>query len=184
MRLATSSQPDAILLGHRTLHALRTCLERETGMQAAALLQEAGFAGGESLHRAFGDWTAAQYGVASPGDLDARFLEEALSGFLGAQGWGAVTVAKLGASVIAIDSVNWAEAVPGSGADYPSCHLSSGTFADFFTRLSGSQTAVMEVECRSRGEERCRFLVGAPETLTMIYERMASGMTYAQSLGV
>jgi len=31
----------------------------------------------------------------------------------------------------------------------------------------------MEVECRSRGDARCRFLAGAPETLGILYDRMA-----------
>jgi hypothetical protein len=43
---------------------------------------------------------------------------------------------------------------------------------------------VMEVECRSRGEPRCRFLAGAPETLGIIYDRMAQGTGYLEALGV
>jgi hypothetical protein len=42
----------------------------------------------------------------------------------------------------------------------------------------------MEVECRSRGESRCRFLAGAPETLSILYDRMAQGMGYMEALGV
>ena len=40
----------------------------------------------------------------------------------------------------------------------------------------------MEVECRSRGDARCRFLAGSPETLAALYERMAQGMAYAEAL--
>ena len=42
----------------------------------------------------------------------------------------------------------------------------------------------MEVECRSRGDARCRFLAGSPETLSMLYERMAQGASYADALGL
>jgi hypothetical protein len=42
----------------------------------------------------------------------------------------------------------------------------------------------MEVECRSRGDARCRFLAGAPETLSTLYERMAQGSSYAGALGL
>jgi hypothetical protein len=42
----------------------------------------------------------------------------------------------------------------------------------------------MEVECRSRGDARCRFLAGAPETLSTLYDRMAQGTSYADALGL
>jgi hypothetical protein len=35
----------------------------------------------------------------------------------------------------------------------------------------------MELECRSRGDARCRFVVGAPDNLGILYERIALGMT-------
>jgi hypothetical protein len=56
--------------------------------------------------------------------------------------------------------------------------------ADVFSRLAGGQYAAMEVECRSRGDARCRFLLASPETLTLIYERMTHGLGYRQSLGL
>ena len=40
----------------------------------------------------------------------------------------------------------------------------------------------MEVECSSRGESRCRFLVGSPDMLTYVYERMTTGMSYGEAL--
>ena len=62
--------------------------------------------------------------------------------------------------------------------------LSCGLLADFLGRMSDGMVAVMEVECRSRGDGRCRFLAGAPETLGMIYERMSQGMSYGEALGL
>jgi len=38
------------------------------------------------------------------------------------------------------------------------------------------------VECRSRGDRKCRFLAGAPETLGVLYERMAAGSPYVEAL--
>jgi hypothetical protein len=55
--------------------------------------------------------------------------------------------------------------------------------ADFLGRVSEGQVAVMEVECRSRGDARCRFLAGAPETLGILYDRMAQGSGYLEALG-
>jgi hypothetical protein len=56
--------------------------------------------------------------------------------------------------------------------------------AEFFGRLSGQVTAVMQVECPSRGDPRARFLAGAPETLGAIYDRMSQGMAYGEALGL
>jgi hypothetical protein len=40
----------------------------------------------------------------------------------------------------------------------------------------------MEVECRSRGDERCRFLSATPEMLEQVYERMTQGRSYEEAL--
>lgn len=170
-----------VIVGKRALHHLRAVLERETGAQAALLLREIGFATGEAVYEAFEAWCREHYKVGSPRDLDTAFLAEALSGFFGEAGWGSVSLSELSPSVVALDMHEWAEAEP-HGAEYPCCHFSSGMLADFFTRLGGSQAAVMEVECGSRGESRCRFLVGSPDMLTYVYERMTTGMTYLEAL--
>jgi predicted hydrocarbon binding protein len=170
-----------VLVGKRALHHMRAVLERETGPQAALLLREIGFATGEALWEAFEAWVRNHYHVESPRALDSAYLAEALSGFFGEAGWGSVTMTELTPVVVALDMEEWAEA-DAHGAEYPSCHFSSGMLADFFTRLGGAQAAVMEVECGSRGESRCRFLVGSPDLLTYVYERMTTGMTCMQAL--
>jgi hypothetical protein len=144
----------ALRLGRRVIHQLRAALERDTGLQAAGYLQEAGFAGGEELFREFGDWLVGTIGVEHAGDLDVQFLSEVLAHFFREQGWGALTATRLGPAVLALD------------------------------RLSDGLVAVMEVECRSRGDARCRFLAGAPESLSALYDRMAQGSGYADALGL
>jgi predicted hydrocarbon binding protein len=172
-----------ITLGRRSLHQLRATLERSLGVAAAPLLQEAGFASGEALTDEFSTWLESHYGVSAPPDLDARYLGESLSGFFESRGWGALTLERLGDAVLAVDAPDWAESTPGGGT-YPSCHVSSGMLADVFSRLGSGQFAAMEVECRSRGDARCRFLLAAPETLTLVYERMTHGMSYTQALNL
>ena len=174
----------ALRLGRRVIHQLRASLERDTGLQAAGYLQEAGFAGGEEMFREFGDWLVATRGVEHVGDLDVQFLSEVVSQFFGEQGWGELTASPLSPAVLALDSAEWAEASDESRGEFPSCHLTCGLLADFFGRLSEGLVAVMEVECRSRGDARCRFLAGAPETLSALYDRMAQGSGYADALGL
>lgn len=173
-----------VALGRRALQQLRTSLDRDTGLQAATYLQEAGFAGGEELYQIFARWLAGNYRVNNPADLDARYLSEVLGRFFSETGWGELEVVPVGEAVLALDAPSWAEASDEGGAPYPSCHLSCGLLADFLGRVAEAPVAVMEVECRSRGERRCRFLAGAPETLGTVYDRIAQGVSYADALAV
>jgi predicted hydrocarbon binding protein len=184
MTIESTSPRGGLRLGRRIIHQLRTALERDTGLQAASYLQEAGFAGGEELYDAFGQWLRTTHGVERPADLDAEYLSEALSAFFTDMGWGSLTARPLGPAVLALDSREWAEAVDEGRGEFPSCHLTCGLLADFFGRLSDGLVAVMEVECRSRGDARCRFLAGAPETLSSLYERMAQGASYTAALDI
>jgi predicted hydrocarbon binding protein len=178
------SHHGGLRLGRRVIHQLRASLERNIGLQASTYLQEAGFAGGEELYREFADWLLATRGVERPAELDAQFLSEVLSEFFAEQGWGALEASPLSPAVLALDSKEWAEATDDGRGEFPSCHITCGLLADFFGRLSDGLVAVMEVECRTRGDARCRFLAGAPETLSAAYDRMAQGSGYAEALGL
>jgi predicted hydrocarbon binding protein len=176
------SSSSGLRLGRRVIHSLRASLERDAGLQAATHLQEAGFAGGEELYQAFSDWLKERHGLEQPSDLDVQYMGKVLAEFFGEEGWGSLTVTPLGPAVLALDSADWAEAMDERHGDYPSCHLSCGLLADFLGRMSQGQVAVMEVECRTRGDQKCRFLAGAPESLGIIYERMAGGSGYLEAL--
>lgn len=178
-------QAAGVLIGKQALHQMHAVLARETGVKAALLLREVGFATGEAIHQRFEHWCRSQYRVESARELDTAHLGQVLGEFFADSGWGALTLTELSPSVLALDAGAWAEALPAGGGgatDSPSCHFSCGLLADFFTRLGGSRAAVMEVECASRGDERCRFLVGSPDVLTHLYERMTGGMTYQEAL--
>lgn len=179
---AIATPARCLVLGWQSIHALRQALERDAGPQAAAWLQEAGFAGGESLFSAYCEWLGDRYQVSRPADLDVRHLGETLSAFFRDSGWGSLGISPLAPAILALDSTDWWEADPGIGAEYPTCHLSSGLLAEFLTRVSGSPLGAMEVECRSRGDAHCRFLAGAPETLQIIYTSMAEGVAYQDAL--
>jgi len=179
---ALPQTPAGLRLGRKVIHQLRASLERDAGIQAATHLQEAGFAGGEELYDAFAGWLKAERNVDPPSELDVQFLGEVLSDFFAEQGWGKLSAMPLGEAVLALDSENWAEALDQPEGQYPSCHLSCGLLADFLGRVSQGQVAVMEVECRSRGDRKCRFLAGAPETLSVLYERMAQGSGYVEAI--
>jgi predicted hydrocarbon binding protein len=155
----------------RQLHA---SLMSRAPDQAIAILQEAGYAAGEGLYRAFA-------AVNNPTDLDAGLLAETLSEFFASGGWGTLTLSPVGTGALALDSSDWVEAEPGT-SQTPMCFFSAGMLADFLGRLSDEPVSVMEVECRCRGDARCRFLSATPEVLQRVYEGMTEGRTYEDVL--
>jgi predicted hydrocarbon binding protein len=169
-------------LTRAALTTLRRVLFRDAGANAAAYLQEAGYAGGAALYDSFERWSAAN-GHAVPESMTAPEFELRATDFFATLGWGHVRVGVLHDSAMTVDSTDWAEADPASVMQYPGCYLSAGLLADFFGRVAGTQLVVMEVECRSMGSSRCRFLLGSAETIQHVYDEMTKGVAYEQALG-
>lgn len=169
-------------LSRDALAALHTALFRDAGGNAAAYLQEAGYAGGGAMHQAFTSWCAAR-GLAVPENLTAPEFDRHAADFFTELGWGAVHVGTLHDSAMTVDSVDWVEANPGAAMQFPGCYMSAGMLAEFFGRVAGAQLVAMEVECRSMGHERCRFLLGSAETMQHVYDGMTTGVPYEEALG-
>ena len=159
------------------LAALRNALMRDAGPAAAGYFQEAGYAGGAALFDAFRAWLGKR-GAAAPESLSLGEFQRLAAEFFHEAGWGSLTVGSLHDTVATLDSPDWGEASPGSGMEVPCCHLSAGMFADFFGRVADAPLAVMEVECRSTGAERCRFLLGSTEVMQHVYDAMSQGEGY------
>jgi predicted hydrocarbon binding protein len=172
---------DTLAFGRGALAALHQSLQSRAPEAAVTILQETGFASGEGVHAAFCAWLPTGAGVDTPDQLDGEQLSDTLSMFFEAHGWGHVTMTPLPGGALAVDSEDWAEAEPGT-AESPMCFFSAGMLADFLGRLSGETVAVMEVECRSKGDSRCRFLSAMPETLQRVYEAMTEGRSYEEAL--
>jgi predicted hydrocarbon binding protein len=163
-------------LTREALVALCASLLRENGSQAAMHLQNAGYAGGATLFEAFSQWLLAR-GHGAPESQPATLFGQRATQFFGELGWGSV-----GEAVATVDSADWAEADSSSALEFPGCYLTTGLFADFFGRLAGSPLAVMEVECRSMGAERCRFLLASAEVMQHVYDAMGNGVTYDEAV--
>ncbi len=166
-----------VALTRDSLAALRGALFRDLGAGGAAYLQEAGYAGGGALYEAFAHWLASR-NLGAPDGLPADDFGRYATTFFREAGWGSIELGALQEAVATVDSQDWSEADPQSALEFPGCHLTTGLFADFFGRLAGSPMAVMEVECRSMGAQRCRFLVGSGEVLQQLYDAMAHGESY------
>ncbi len=172
---------DMLAMSRTMLAALRAVLFRDAGPQAAAYLQEAGYAGGESVYASFREWLRV-HGKAKPDQLEVEEFQHRASEYFREAGWGTIEVGSMHDAVATVDSEDWAEADPTSDLDAPGCHITTGMFADFFGRLSEVPLAVLEVECRSAGAERCRFLLGNAEVMRFVYEEMEQGRTYEEAV--
>jgi predicted hydrocarbon binding protein len=169
-----------VALTRDSLLALRTALFRDVGPGAAALLQEAGYAGGQALYDAFGRWLGSR-GLGAPESLAAAAFGARATEFFKSAGWGSMQIGTL-ESVATVDSGDWAESDPAYPLDFPGCYYTAGVLADLFGRLAGESLAVMEVECRSMGAPRCRFLVGSADRMQRVYDDMGNGIPYEESV--
>ncbi|MGH7339243.1 MAG: V4R domain-containing protein [Candidatus Rokuibacteriota bacterium] len=57
----------------------------------------------------------------------------------------------------------------------PGCFFSTGLLANLLGQIAGQEIAVMEVECRSQGDARCRFVFGGPAALEELFNRIEAG---------
>ncbi len=176
---ALASTP-LVALPRQSLAALRSALMRDLGGGYATYLQEAGYAGGDAVFASFRDWLASRDGNADAVGF-AEFQGLATE-FFRETGWGTLEVGSLNDVVITLDSSDWAEADPTLNIGFPACYYSMGLLADFFGRLADAPLACYEVECRSNGGERCRFLLGSAEVIGQIYQRMSEGVDYVTAV--
>jgi predicted hydrocarbon binding protein len=166
-----------VAVSRAALSSLRTSLLRDAGPAAAAYFQEAGYAGGAAVYEAFRTWLLER-GLGSPDALGVEEFAAHASEYFRDLGWGSIRLGALRDTVATLDSPDWGEVDPAGGLEQPGCHLSTGMFADFFGRIAATPLAVMEVECRSAGDSRCRFLLGSAEVMERLYEAMAEGKGY------
>ena len=171
-----------VAISRDALAGLRNALMRDTGYASAGYLQEAGYAGGAATFDAFRWWLSLR-GTGEPEALSVGAFQSQATEFFRECGWGSLEVGALHDTVATLDSSDWSEATPEAGLEHPGCHLTSGMFADFFGRVADAPLAVMEVECRSAGGERCRFLLGSADVLQQVYDGMAAGATYDEAVG-
>jgi uncharacterized protein len=163
------------------LVALRAMLFRADGATAASSLYEAGYAGGGALHDAFVRWCRSRKLPVTETMAASEFAQHA-SAFFTELGMGALEVGTVHDAAVTLDSTNWAEAEPSSGMQFPGCYLTAGMLTEFLGRVAGAAVSVLEVECRSMGAQRCRFVVGSAETIQQVYDAVATGAAYETAL--
>ena len=180
MRRNGSSCPE-LALPVASLQALRGALEAEVGVDAAArALRHAGHAAGDALFPLLG---IAGEVEATPGDLPEDAFWHRVTDLFAARGWGRLEFQALHPGLGALDASDWLEADPALGRLRPSCHFTTGVLANLLGRTAGDAMGVLEVECRSRGDLRCRFLFGGRDALEAVHEELARGQDLETTLG-
>jgi hypothetical protein len=163
-----------------SLHRLRRRLLAAGPGVASAILQDAGFATGESLSTIWRARVTERTGVDDAGQLDAEWFGPLLGELCRGLGWGTLVTAPIADRALILASDDWAEAEPAS-AEYPGCYFTCGCLAAFLTAQAGVPLAVLEVECRSSGATHCRFLAGSGETLAAVYDLVAAGRNWREA---
>ncbi len=139
-------------------------------------VRDAGFHAGSAMYDAFSTWLSYR-GEYGPESLEDSRFAALVSEYFSAAGWGEVDITPLSDAVVAIDSDHWSEADAAGGG----CLVTTGIFSGFFGRLADAPIAVMEVECRSTGDSRCRFLLGSGDVLGYVHEAMVRGIPYERA---
>jgi uncharacterized protein len=166
------SRPQELVLPVASFAALRAALVDALGADAAAdALRRSGFAAGDALFSLLTGTHADAAGIGAD-----RFWAE-LSGLFATRGWGQVSFSRVHEGVAALDSADWVEARLSGDAQQPSCHFSTGMLANVLGQAAGAEIAVLEVQCRSRGDDHCRFLFGGRTALYRVYEDIVGGVT-------
>jgi predicted hydrocarbon binding protein len=113
----------------------------------------------------------------TPDQIGAERFPTELARFFADLGWGSLTFGTMG-TVATLDSSDWAEGNPAHPMEFPACYFTAGLLTELFMRLSDVPVSALEVECRSAGAERCRFLVGSSETIQRVYDGLSAGVGY------
>lgn len=112
--------------------------------------------------------------------LDAFWTE--LRRYFEESGWGRLHHEEVTGGVGSVLSDDWAEADPTESRGAPGCHITTGLLAEVLSRAVGQPVAVLEVACRSRGDDVCRFLFGSPTALLLVHKKLASTGNFEEAI--
>ena len=161
------------------LHALKSSLLDEVDAFAVTrAMHEAGVAAGVEFGRGF---EAALEGV-DPRTLSQGEFWERLARYLRRCGWGGVEHVERHEGVGSLRSEDWAEAHGSVVHEDSGCWFSSGLLAGLLSELAGAEVSVLEVSCRSRGDDACEFAFGSEAAIDELYARLTRDQPLEQAL--
>ena len=157
---------------------LRQNLQREVGpLPAIHALHTAGFGSGQAIWESLRRSSERELS-----ELDNANFWSHLATALGKRGWGTLTHRAVHEGVGLLASSDWAEAMGGNGEQQPSCTFSTGMLSALLTGAAGGSVAVIEVSCRTRGDDLCAFAFGSLATVNNLYELILEGQDLEEAL--
>ena len=166
-----ANRPTELAIPAAALAALQRALNTELDADAAArVLRSAGHDAGDAFFQIL-----ANDATGAIADVDSASFWRRLGQLFSTRGWGTLQHTDVHPGIAVLSASDWAEAdTSGSGAR-PSCYFTTGLLANVLGKVANGDVAVMEVECRSRGDAQCRFLFGSPEALRSVYDLLLHG---------
>jgi bacteriochlorophyll 4-vinyl reductase len=169
--MATGARSSELAIPVSAFAALRTALNAQVGPDAAAsALRQAGFEAGDAFFSIL-----AESGEEALRKLPADRFWKQFSDLFRRRGWGQLSYSEAHPGVGSLEAADWAESRTDEPAERPCCHFTTGLFSNLLGKAAAADVGVMEVECRGRGDARCRFLFGGTAAVFAVYERLARG---------
>lgn len=157
--------------------ALRRELEKEVGtLPAVRGLHHAGYEAGTEAAAGF---SGDQERVA---ELATSDFWNRVERFFSRRGWGSIRHEAPHAGVGMLVSGDWVEGSADETDPEGSCSFSTGFLAGLLSTLADGPVAVLEVTCRSRGDDACRFAFGAEAVIHELYGRLLDGSDLGRAL--
>ena len=97
-------------------------------------------------------------------------------------GWGSLTHTAPHPGVELLSSGDWNEADAASGGPGASCGFTTGLLSRVLSTVASAPVSVLEIECRSRGDERCAFAIGSEATLHRLYGHLVEDEALDEAL--
>jgi hypothetical protein len=158
--------------------ALRTEIEKDFGtLETVGALHRAGYdagrhaaltlnreAGGDALHL-------------SPAGFWSR-----LSEYFEKRGWGTLRHSAPHPAIGLLSSPEWAEVSTADNPTESGCAVSAGFLSGMLSQLLGNAVAVLEVQCRGRGDDSCDFAFGSETAIHDLYGHLLEGTELEQAL--
>lgn len=149
----------------------------EAGAAAVAALREAGRAAGTDLFARMAD------GGGEAAGLTPSEFWKAVAADFEEMGLGPVRYEVLAGGVAAVTVPELPEAGGGDGGRHSSgCPFSTGLLGGIASAAADRAVAVLEVECRSRNGEACRFLLGSEDRLEEVRRRVLDGASVSEAV--
>jgi len=169
-----------ITLPAEVFSTLRRELSREVGPAIALrALHDAGHRAGQQLAAALEE-TDPEVGRTASGASFWTRLEDHFR----RRGWGTLRHDGRNRGVGLLTSSDWAESLDSRAPADPegNCSVSTGLLSGLLTHVAGGPVAVLEVRCRTRGDDDCTFAFGSETAIQELYGRLLDGVALDRAL--